>query len=142
MVKLPRTIYEAMLAHVRAGYPDEACGILAGDAARAVIVKHYPTRNAAADYDDDPRTFSRIAGAELNAIMREIDDNDWTVFSYYHSHPHTQAYPSPRDIMYAGWWPGTYYLIFSLAEPERPVLRAFLVENGAVREVPLESVEG
>jgi proteasome lid subunit RPN8/RPN11 len=131
-----------MLAHVQAGYPDEACGILAGDAARAAITKHYPTRNAAADIGDDPHTFSTIAGTDLLAIMNEIDDHDWTVFSYYHSHPSTQAYPSPRDIFYAGNWPGTYYLIFSLADSAQPILRAFLVENGEVREDAVQITEG
>ena len=134
MVTLPRAVYDAMLAHVRAGYPDEACGILAGDAPGGAITAHYPARNAAADVGDDPATFSIIAGPDLLALINAIDANDWVVFAYYHSHPRTPAYPSPRDIHYAGNWPGTYYLIFSLADLDRPILRAFLVEDGAVRE--------
>jgi proteasome lid subunit RPN8/RPN11 len=133
MVTLPRAIYAAMLAHVQAGYPDEACGILAGDA-NGRVTRDFPARNAAADVGDNPRTFSIIAGPDLLQIINAIDDQDEIVFAYYHSHPHTQAYPSPRDIHYAGNWPGTYYLIFSLADPARPILRAFLVEAGQVIE--------
>ncbi len=134
MVILPRATYAAMLAHVHAGYPDEACGILAGDAPGGAITAHFPARNAAADVGDDPATFSIIAGPDLLTIINTVDDHDWVVFAYYHSHPRTPAYPSPRDIHYAGNWPGTYYLIFSLADPAQPVLRAFLVEDGAVIE--------
>jgi len=130
VVTLPRTIYDAMVAHVRAGYPNEACGVLAGDGAKPIAIRHYPARNAASDAE----TFSIIDGPELFAIWNEIDGNDWVLLSYYHSHPATQAYPSPRDIHYAQGWPGTYYLIFSLIDPEHPLLRAFLVEGETVTE--------
>jgi [CysO sulfur-carrier protein]-S-L-cysteine hydrolase len=138
VVTLPQSVYDAMLAHVQSGYPNEACGILAGDAAGERIMKHYPAHNAAADVGDDPATFSIIAGSDLLRIWSEIDDNDWSLLAYYHSHPRTQAYPSPRDVRYANGWPGTYYLIFSLADPAHPVLRAFLVEGDRVIEDTIE----
>ncbi len=129
MVELPQPIYAEMLEHVRRGYPNEACGILAG--ANGKIIKHYPTANAA----DEPETFSIIAAQDLLNIWNEIEGHEWDVFAYYHSHPRTQAYPSPRDIAYAQGWPGTYYLIFTLKDgPEQPGLRAFLIQNSAVQE--------
>lgn len=131
VVTLPRAIYDAMLAHVGAGYPDEACGILAGDGVTPRALTHFPARNAA---EGDAATFSIIDPPELLAIWNAIDGNDQVILSYYHSHPRTQAYPSPRDIHYAQGWPGTYYLIFSLIDPDHPVLRAFLVEGEAVTE--------
>ena len=134
MVMVPRAHYAAMLAHVQAGYPDEACGILSGNAEGTAIVKHFPARNAAADDGGDPHTFSIIAAPELLKIVDEIYDADGSVLVYYHSHPQTPAYPSARDIRYANNWPGTYYFIFSLADRANPIMRAFLISGETVNE--------
>lgn len=123
LVKLPCTIVDEMLAHVHAGYPNEACGVLAGVDGR--VVKNYPTANAAEQPDD----FSIIGPQELLRISNEIDQNDWTFFAYYHSHPQSQAYPSSRDIDYARYWPGTYYIIFSLRDRAHPEIRIFSIQQ-------------
>ncbi len=128
---LPAATLADMLMHVVTGYPDEACGVLAG--AAGVVTAHYPTANAAAT----PRTFSEIAPRELLRIWDEIESHDWQALAYYHSHPATPAYPSARDIFWSQGWPGTYYIIFSLAEPATPVVRAFLIAGEVVREYRL-----
>ena len=133
VLALPRDVLAAMLEHVAAGYPNEACGVLAGDGAGGVA-KHFSAANAA----ETPRTFSEIGPKVLLAIWNEIDARDWTMLAYYHSHPETPAYPSPRDVLWSHNWPGTYYVIFSLADRERPVVRAFLIEGEAVAEYRIE----
>ena len=55
----------------------------------------------------------------------------------YHSHTHTEAYPSATDIRLAAW-PEAYYLIVSLENKADPVLRAFHIQDGEVTEEPLE----
>jgi len=122
-ITLLRTVVDEMLAHVQAGYPNEACGVLAG--ANGRVVKNYPATNAAERPDD----FSIVSPEELLRISNEIDRNDWTFFAYYHSHPQSQAYPSSRDIDYARYWPGTYYIIFSLRERAHPELRVFSIQQ-------------
>lgn len=134
VLTLPQDVLAAMLAHVEDGYPNEACGTLAGDAAGRVV-KHAPAANAS----ETPRTFSEIGPKELLAIWNEIDTHDWTMLAYYHSHPETPAYPSPRDILWSHNWPGTYYVIFSLADRERPLVRAFLIEGETVAEYRIEA---
>lgn len=126
VIHLPRVVVEEMLAHMRAGYPNEACGVLAG--ANGRVVKNYPATNAS----DTPETFSEIGSRELLSIAQEIDDNDWTFFAYYHSHPRTPAYPSPRDINLSQGWPGTLYIIFSLRNPEAPEMRVFSINSARV----------
>jgi proteasome lid subunit RPN8/RPN11 len=128
MLPVPRATLADMLAHVLAGYPDEACGVLAGN--DGAVTAHYPTANAAAT----PRTFSEIAPRDLLRIWDEIETRDWQALAYYHSHPQTPAYPSSRDVLWSQGWPGTYYIIFSLAEPTAPVVRAFLITGETVRE--------
>ena len=125
---LPRAVLAAMLAHVAAGYPDEACGILAGAAGR--VTAHFPAENASAT----PRVFSEIAPEAVLTIWGKMETHGWEMLSYYHSHPDSPAYPSAHDVYWSGNWPGAYYIIFSLAERDRPVVRAFLIAGERVDE--------
>ncbi len=61
------------------------------------------------------------------------------MLAIYHSHTHTEAYPSPTDVSLAAW-PEAYYLIVSLADEANPVLRAFRIQDGQVSEEELEVV--
>lgn len=133
VLTLPRDMLAEMLAHILEGYPNEACGALAGDAAGRAV-ENFPAVNVA----ETPRTFSEIGPEELLAIWNEMDAHDWTMLAYYHSHPQTPAYPSPRDVLWSHNWPGTYYIIFSLAERERPTVRAFLIDGETVSEYRIE----
>ena len=125
---IPGDMLAAMLAHIEAGYPNEACGLLAGRDGR--VTKDFPTANASAT----PRGFSEIAPEDLIAIWDELEANNWEFFAYYHSHPRSPAYPSPHDIYWSQNWPGTYYIIFSLAGRDHPVVRAFLISGETIAE--------
>ena len=56
----------------------------------------------------------------------------------YHSHTHTEAYPSATDIELA-LWPEALYLIVSLENPEEATIRAFRIAAGQVEEVAVNS---
>ena len=123
IVRIPRTMYDEMLAHVVAGYPNETCGMLASKDDR--VVKNYPTANAAEHPDD----FSAISPEDLLHIAYDIDEYDGEMYSYYHSHPKSEAYPSLRDIEWAKR-NKLYYIIFShQLYPEPPYARVFLVHD-------------
>ncbi|MGH2677539.1 MAG: Mov34/MPN/PAD-1 family protein [Actinomycetota bacterium] len=124
---------DEMVAHARAGLPNEACGVLAGVDGRPERV--FPMRNAEAS----PVVY-RFDGNEQLRVFGEIEDNGWELLAIFHSHTHTEAYPSPTDRAQAHWrdpvsgqeaaaYPGVRYLILSLAEQE-PVLRAFTFADG------------
>ncbi|HKV02144.1 MAG TPA: M67 family metallopeptidase [Ktedonobacteraceae bacterium] len=134
VVRIPETIYSEMLAHVAAGYPNEACGALGAKDDR--VVKHYPTANAAEHPDD----FSIIDPEELLRIYDDIDVYDGEMI-YYHSHPRSEAYPSRRDKDWAKR-NKLYYIIFSHQYyPEPPYSRVFLVnDDDSVIEGRLEKV--
>jgi proteasome lid subunit RPN8/RPN11 len=134
VVRIPEAIYSEMVAHVVAGYPDETCGALGskGD----LVVKNYPTANAAEHPDD----FSIISDADLVRIYNDIDEYDGDMI-YYHSHPRSEAYPSARDIDWAKR-SGYLYIIFSHQYyPEPPYARVFRIESdGTVVEGKIERV--
>ena len=98
------------------------------------MVKHYPTANAAEHPDD----FSIIAQADLVRIFNDIDTYDGEMI-YYHSHPHSEAYPSSRDREWAKH-SGYLYIIFSHRHyPEPPYARVFAIDgNGEVTEGRVE----
>ncbi len=134
VVFIPTAIYEQMVAHIVAGYPNEACGAVGSVDGR--VLKHYPTANAAEHPDD----FSEIPPQDLLHISYAIDDYDGEMI-YYHSHPQSEAYPSPRDIEWARR-SGYLYIIFSHRfYPETPYARVFVINAaGEVSEGRIEIV--
>ncbi len=117
VVRIPAAMYQDMLVHVAAGYPNETCGLLASKDGQ--IVKNYPTANAA-EYPDD---FSEISPEDLLHISYDIDDYDG------------------RDIEWAKR-NQLYYIIFShRLYPEPPYVRVFSIqEDDTVIEGKVEIV--
>jgi proteasome lid subunit RPN8/RPN11 len=74
---------------------------------------------------------------ELLRLNNEIDDQGWEIGAIYHSHVRSDPYPSQTDIAFAAQWPGVEWIIVGLASGERPKLRSYLIDGGAVAEVPL-----
>ncbi|HEX6208520.1 MAG TPA: M67 family metallopeptidase [Actinomycetota bacterium] len=132
-IEIPRDRYEEVLAHLRAGRPNEACGVLAGVDGKVAAV--YPMRNA----EESPVAY-RFDEREQIEVFREVEERGWELLAFFHSHTHTEAYPSPTDVRHAHWegsdgeplpaYPGTRYVIVSLMG-EEPDVRAFAFEGGA-----------
>ena len=125
-LELDRTLYDDLVEHARSDFPYEVCGLLAGR--DGTVVKHYRIPNAARSmtyYSMDPKTM-------LHA-MNEIDDEDWDLLAIYHSHTHTEAFPSPTDVELA-FYPDAIYLIISLQEADAPVIRGFGIRDGTITE--------
>ena len=112
-LELPRAIAEELVAHARAGLPDEACGILSGTG--ATVTRFHPAVNG----DASPYRYS-IESQDLLRIVTEIEDADDEILAIYHSHTQSPAFPSRTDVELA-FWPDAAYLIVSLAHgPRRP----------------------
>ena len=133
---LPAAIREAIVAHARVGYPDEACGLIVGDAPAAAggaALRFEATRNKAASpfrYEIDPD--------DLYRLTVSTDDADEVFWGIVHSHTHTPAVPSPTDVGLA-FYPDALYLLVSLADVAtgEPGVRAWRVLDGEVFEVAL-----
>jgi [CysO sulfur-carrier protein]-S-L-cysteine hydrolase len=142
-LRIPRAIFDELIAHAREEVPNEACGLIGGVDDRARTV--YRARNAEASplrYNLDPKDQFRI--------MSEIEERGEELAAIYHSHTASPAYPSQTDINLAlmerrengevvglePLFPGVVYLIASLAEDEVP-LRGFRIDEDGVTEVEL-----
>jgi proteasome lid subunit RPN8/RPN11 len=142
---LPAAIRDALVAHARAEYPNEACGLIAGTAPAAdggTATDWHPTRNRAASplrYEIHPDDLLRVSLA--------IDDRDEVIWGIVHSHVRSAARPSPTDVGLA-FYPDALYVLVSLAEDEADPqtgaesVRAWRIVDEAVLEVPLEIVGG
>jgi len=125
-----------LIAHARQEYDAECCGMVAygqGDAdSRLQAVRVHRAHNVFAS-----RKRFEIDGKELLRTINEFDEEGWELGAIYHSHTHTDPYPSQTDINFAANWPGLEWVIVGLAGEETEV-RCYLIEGGEVREVPLE----
>jgi [CysO sulfur-carrier protein]-S-L-cysteine hydrolase len=127
MLVLPANVYAQIVGHCLRGLPDEACGLLGGDPASGNVVRCYPTRNVAASaklYAVDPGDHLR---ADRDAESRGIE-----IIAVFHSHTHTDAYPSPTDVAQAPD-PSWHYVVVSLRDLQ-PVLRSYRIVGGVIEE--------
>jgi [CysO sulfur-carrier protein]-S-L-cysteine hydrolase len=129
LLTLPRSYVDDMIAHAREDDPNECCGIIAGNDRHAT--KLYRAINAEAS----PYRYS-VDTKDLLRIHRDIEKNDWDVLAIYHSHTHTEAYPSPTDVRLAAW-PEAYYVLVSLEDKENPVVRAYRIVDETITEEEL-----
>jgi proteasome lid subunit RPN8/RPN11 len=131
-VRIPRDIHDQIFAHARADAPDECCGMVGhADGAAQEVVR--VTNDA-----HSPLRFQMNPKEQLKAI-EGIEDRDLEV-AMYHSHTRSAPEPSQTDRNYAKWWPGVLWLIAGVSTDEDD-LRAFWIEDGQVRQEPLEIVD-
>jgi proteasome lid subunit RPN8/RPN11 len=126
MAELDGVFYKEIVEQALREFPNEACGLIAAEA--GVPVKVYAMTNA----DASPATY-RLDGMEQLKVFDELDDRGWELWAIYHSHTHSDAYPSETDRKLA-FYPDSRYLVLSVADRERPVLRSFFIRDGEVQE--------
>lgn len=125
---IPRRIFDEMLAHCRQGYPNEACGILAGK--DNGISKLYTLANV----EDSPVSYM-MDSSEQFRVMKDIRLNALSMVAIFHSHPSSPAYPSAKDVSLA-FYEDCVYIIASLMETT-PVVKGFSVREGEMKEISL-----
>ena len=137
-MRIEKRHVDEMVAHARESMPNECCGILSG-AAGTVQRVHRMTNLAAS-----PFRFS-MDPLEQMKVDEEAGDLGWELMVIYHSHTHSEAYPSDTDVRIAGGtaelWPDVRYILVSLAEPEDPAVRLFQIDRGNITEESLDVVQ-
>ena len=122
----------ALLDHLRTVWPEEGCGLLAGH--NGVVRRVLPVEN-----ELHSETRFAMAGGPMVAALLGILKAGWQLSAIYHSHPAGPAQLSPTDLAQLSY-PDTIQLVVSLAQPDRPDLRAFWVENDQIKAVPIQIV--
>jgi len=126
---LPAEMRDEIVAHARESAPRECCGVIVGLSGQPGELRRMTNTYEGID-------FYEVDGRELLSLMKELDEKGWDFTAIYHSHPVSPAYPSPRDVEYAGY-PDTAYIICSLENPDAPVVRAFAIVDAQITELPI-----
>ena len=130
MLKLPRSVFDEVVALALEVYPYESCGLLAGPPGGDVVTRFYRCRNAA----ESARVYTVDPGDHLRA-ERDAEAQGWQILGVVHSHTHTAAFPSPTDVAQAPD-PAWHYAIVSLQQDE-PSLRSYRIVGETVTEEPI-----
>jgi proteasome lid subunit RPN8/RPN11 len=135
-LRLTETQYATIVGHCYDGLPNEACGLLVGPLGgngepTGVVTAARPCRNSdasAVTYTVDPR--------DMLAAMRAAEARGDEIIGVWHSHTHTDPYPSPTDVRQAAD-PAWMYVIVSLRD-QVPMLRSYRIRVGDIAETSVE----
>ena len=125
---IDRHVLEDVLAHAREDAPRECCGVLLGQGSR--IVAHVRAANiepGTTRFLIDPRDHLQ---AIRQARARQLD-----VLGFYHSHPHSRAYPSATDLD-ESVYPDAVHLIVGVVNGDQEA-RLFTLDPPRMSELPL-----
>ncbi len=126
--------FHAIIEHCEREYPNEACGILAGRGGRVENV--YPMTNA-----EPSPTFYLMDSREQFRVMKDMHRAETELVGIYHSHTAAPAFPSGTDVSLA-YYPEAVYVIVSLMDRKKPVIKGFTIVEGKISEVPVHVRSG
>ena len=130
--QLSRSALDTVIAHAERAQPLECCGVLLGRQPDA-ISEAAEIRNVA----QDPDRYLLDPKGHLD-VRRQARQRGLEIVGFYHSHPHSSARPSARDIAEATY-PGHFYLIVALGEVQ-PEIRLYQLTDGNFDETPYVTV--
>jgi len=127
MLRLTKALYDEMIAHCRSLCPKEACGYLAGrdDGSVQQVYPMTNVENSSIGYSMDPKE-----QFQMDKLMRQRGQR---MVAVYHSHTASDAYPSSVDVNLA-ISPDVSYVLVSLKDRARPVVRSFRIDGAHVEE--------
>jgi proteasome lid subunit RPN8/RPN11 len=129
MQQLDGVMVKEMVEHGLREFPNEACGLVAGR--DGVPVRFFAMRNM----DASPVSY-RLDPEEQLRVFDAMDDAGLDLVGIFHTHTHSEAYPSETDVKLA-FYPEATYLVMSLTDRERPELRAFRIVEDEITEEEL-----
>jgi len=125
MLAMTARSFAEMIGHAYDGYPLEACGLLIGRGDK--VERFVPCTNEAAS----ARVYT-IPAKELLRADREADDAGQSIIGVFHSHTHSEPYPSPTDVEQAPE-PDWHYVIVSLKR-DAPETRSYRITENRIAE--------
>lgn len=138
VLRISQQLHDEIVAHARRDHPDEACGVIAGQAGTDQPQRFVPMVNAARS-----PTFYEFDPTDLLRLYREMDDRDEVPVVIYHSHTATEAYPSRTDTKLAQE-PESHYVLVSTrdgADVEGPIeFRSYRIVDEVVTEEEVEVI--
>ena len=129
---LTTALFEQMRQHVALLAPEEACGLIAGQADQAQQV--FPVTNQL----HSTLRFRMAPDEQLRAFIR-MDELGLELAAIYHSHPGGPSRPSITDVAEA-YYPEAIYLIW-FPGPAGWSCQGFTIREGVVQEARIHVAE-
>ena len=132
---IPKIIISKLFEHSILEDPNECCGLLLGNDEKVIEIRNLN------NVHDNPMTRYEIDRKDLMKVQKYCDNNNMEILGVYHSHTHSQAYPSPTDIKVARLikdFFDPYYILISLIEKTRPIIRGYKIDLESVTEIIVE----
>jgi proteasome lid subunit RPN8/RPN11 len=135
-LRLTESQHATIVGHCYDGLPHEACGLLIGPLGgdgtpTGAITRAWPCRNEA-----ESAMIYTVDGRDFLKASRAAEETGDEIVGVWHSHTHSDPYPSVTDVRQAvdpAWW----YVIVSLRD-EAPMLRAYRIADGSISEGRVE----
>ena len=132
-LRFPKILYDQMVQHCLRDPKKEACGILAGSAAKVVpqdelwrVMQVYEMQNV----ENSPIGYSMDPKEQL-AVERDMRTKHQKMLGIYHSYTARDAIPSPVDITLA-ISPDVSYVLVSLKDLNHPRVESYRIDGGRV----------
>ena len=132
---MPRAVMDQVRQHLEAGYPNEACGALIGQAEGAdhTVAEFRGMRNTVTD-----RPWDRYALDPLEQlrVQKDAESRGLEIVGFAHSHPDHPAIPSRFDAEHG--WSFYSYVVASVQQGTMLQARSWRLDDGGVfQEEPL-----
>ena len=136
MIRIPQSVFEALIRHAQREDPRECCGVLIGRCIGddAWVEGTVDARNIA---ENDRRRNYQIDWHTLLTTARSVRHEPEQIVGFYHSHPDGSIRPSERDRREA--WLDHSYVILSMGEGRCLTITSWRVrhQSGAFEPEPL-----
>jgi len=129
LLQIPYPIARQIADHAQSDYPNEVCGLLAGNGHK--ISNAIPIINIA----NTPATHYKLDPSEQIKALKHMDSEGWEWLGIYHSHPNSPPIPSLTDIK-DSTDTNLVHLIVSLKDTQ-PKLKVWKINETSVLPIDL-----
>jgi proteasome lid subunit RPN8/RPN11 len=139
MLTISPDLMAQMHAHLEAGYPHEACGILIGEVANATgaankVVKDLvlvPNVWSVESENEGLRNRYLISPEDVARADREASKRGLDIVGFFHSHPDHPSRPSETDREFA--WPVVSFVIVSVRQGRMASTQSWVLRDDRSR---------
>lgn len=140
-LRITASQHAEIVNHCLAGVPEEACGLISGPMVQiggpgVLEPTGSVTEVHLCDNEAKSAVLYTLAPRDLLNATRAAQAAGNEIIGVFHSHTHTEAYPSPTDVAQAAD-PAWIYVLVSLKYDE-PIMRAYRIRGAVIEEVEIE----
>lgn len=135
MLTITQVLYDKLIAHLEAGYPHEACGILIGEMDFAQSPPAKQVREVvlvqnvwdAVNEKESQANRYMISPEDVARADRDAGKRGWDIIGFFHSHPDWPSEASATDREWA--WPAISFMITSVRAGKATTTQSWVLRD-------------